>query len=46
MGAKYLEEYSNVSEDEARNYFEKNKNDYKQIRASHILISNYDSNNK
>ena len=45
MGAKYLEEYSNVSEDEARNYFEKNKNDYKQIRASHILISNYDSNN-
>ena len=46
MGAKHLEEYSNVSEDEARNYFEKNKNDYKQIRASHILISNYDSNNK
>ena len=46
MGSKYLEEYSNVSEDEARNYFEKNKNDYKQIRASHILISNYDSNNK
>ena len=46
MGAKYLEEYSNVSEDEAKNYFEKNKNDYKQIRASHILISNYDSDNK
>lgn len=46
MGAKYLDEYSNVSEDEAKNYFEKNKNDYKQIRASHILISNYDSDNK
>lgn len=46
MGAAYLEEYSNVSEEEAKNYYEKNKDDYKQIRASHILISNYDSDNK
>ncbi len=46
MGAKYLEQYSNVSEEEAKKYYEKNKGDYEQIRASHILISNYDSNNK
>lgn len=45
MGAKYLEEYSNVTEEAAKNYFEKNKDDYKQVRASHILISNYDSDN-
>ncbi|MGM9533658.1 MAG: peptidylprolyl isomerase, partial [Intestinibacter sp.] len=46
MGATYLEEYSNVSEGEAKNYYEKNKDDYKQVRASHILISNYDTDNK
>lgn len=46
MGAQYLEEYSNVTEDEAKNYFNKNKDDYKQIRASHILISNYNSDNE
>ncbi|MGN1032363.1 MAG: peptidylprolyl isomerase [Intestinibacter sp.] len=46
MGATYLEDYSNVSEEEAKNYYEKNKDDYKQVRASHILISNYDTDNK
>lgn len=46
MGATYLEQYSNVSEEEAKNYYEKNKDDYKQVRASHILISNYDTDNK
>lgn len=46
MGAKYLEEYSDVSEEEAKKYYEKNKDDFEQIRASHILISNYDSDNK
>lgn len=46
MGAAYLEQYSNVSEEEAKNYYEKNKDDYKQIRACHILISNYDSDNQ
>lgn len=46
MGAKYLEEYSDITEEAAKNYFEKNKDDYKQVRASHILISNYDSDNK
>lgn len=46
MGAAYLEDYINVSDEEAQNYYEKNKDDYKQVRASHILISNYDSNNK
>ena len=46
MGAKYLEEYSEVSEEEAKNYYEKNQDDFQQIRASHILISNYDSSNK
>lgn len=46
MGATYLEEYTDVSEEEAEKYYEKNKDDFEQIRASHILISNYDSNNK
>ena len=41
MGAKYLEDYSDISEEAAKNYYEKNKNDYKQVKVSHILISNY-----
>lgn len=44
MGAEYLEDYSAVSEEDAKNYYEKNKNDYKQVRVSHILISNYEDN--
>lgn len=44
MGAEYLEDYSDVSEEEAKNYYEKNKNDYNQVRVSHILISNYEDN--
>lgn len=42
IATKYLQDNSKVSEKEARNYYNNNKEDFFEIRASHILISNYD----
>ena len=42
IAKKYLEENSQVSEKEAKNYYNKNKEDFFKVRASHILISNRD----
>ena len=44
VATKYLQENSKVSEKEAKNYYNNNKDDFFEIRASHILISNYDEN--
>ena len=46
IATKYLEENSKVSDKEAQNYYNKNKKDFLEVSASHILISNYDENNK
>lgn len=46
IATKYLQENSKVSEKEAKNYYNNNKNDFFQVRASHILISNYDESGK
>lgn len=42
IATKYLSQNSEVSEKEAKNYYNKNKEDFFEISASHILISNYD----
>lgn len=41
---EYLTENSEVTEKEAKNYYNKNKEDFFEISASHILISNTDEN--
>ena len=46
IATTYLQENSKVSEKEAKNYYNNNKKDFFQTRASHILISNYDKNGK
>ena len=42
IATKYLQDNSQVSEKEAKNYYNNNKDDFFEIRASHILISTYD----
>ena len=42
IATKYLQNNSEVSETEAKNYYNNNKEEFFQISASHILISNYD----
>ena len=42
IATEYLQNNSEVSETEAKNYYNNNKEDFFQISASHILISNYD----
>lgn len=42
IATEYLQNNSEVSETEAKNYYNNNKEEFFQIRASHILISNYD----
>lgn len=42
VATQYLQDNSEVSETEAKNYYNNNKEDFFEIRASHILISNYD----
>lgn len=44
IATQYLQDNSEVSEKEAKNYYNNNKEDFFEIRASHILISNYDEN--
>lgn len=44
IATEYLTENSEVTEKEAKNYYNKNKEDFFEISASHILISNTDEN--
>lgn len=44
VAAKYIEEKSQVSDKEVEEYYNKNKKDFNQISASHILIKNTDEN--
>lgn len=44
IATEYLTENSEVTKKEAKNYYNKNKEDFFEIRASHILISNTDEN--
>lgn len=46
IATTYLEESSEVSDTEAENYYNKNKDDFLEVSASHILISNYNENNE
>lgn len=46
IATTYLKNNSEVSEKEAENYYNKNKEDFFEIKASHILISNYDEDGK
>lgn len=42
IATKYIGQASEVSDTEAKNYYEKNKDEFLQVRASHILIQNTD----
>lgn len=46
IATQYLQNNSEVSEEEAKNYYNNNKEDFFEVRASHILISNYDEDGK
>ncbi len=46
VASKYLNEKSKVTDKEAENYYNKNKNNYLQVRASHILIKTVDDKGK
>ena len=42
IGTKYLGEATDVSDKEAQNYYDKNKDEFLSIKASHILIQTRD----
>ena len=42
IATKYIGEESEVTEKEAKNYYNKNKDEFLKVRASHILIKNVD----
>lgn len=42
IATKYIGQASEVSDTEAKNYYDKNKDEFLQVRASHILIQNTD----
>lgn len=42
IAVQYIGEASEVTEEEAKNYYDKNKDEFFKVRASHILISNTD----
>ncbi|WP_373600608.1 peptidylprolyl isomerase [Paraclostridium bifermentans] len=44
IAAKYIDEESKVSDKEVEEYYNKNKKDFDEIKASHILIKNVDEN--
>ncbi|HEL3031075.1 TPA: peptidylprolyl isomerase, partial [Clostridioides difficile] len=46
VASKYLNEKSKVTDKEAENYYNKNKSNYLQVRASHILIKTVDDKGK
>lgn len=42
IASKYMSKISEVSEEEAKNYYDKNKDEFAQVQASHILIQTTD----
>ncbi|MGL5330079.1 MAG: peptidylprolyl isomerase [Peptostreptococcaceae bacterium] len=44
IASKYMQQSSEVSDTEAKNYYDKNKDEFLKVRASHILIPNTDEN--
>jgi len=42
IATKYMAQASEVSDKEAKNYYDKNTSEFLKVRASHILISNTD----
>ena len=42
IAVKYIGQAANVTDEEAKSYYEKNKSEFFQVRASHILIKNID----
>lgn len=44
IAAKYIDEESKVSDKEVEKYYNKNKKDFDEIKASHILIKNTNEN--
>lgn len=46
IASKYMEQSTQVSDKEVKNYYDKNKDEFLKVRASHILISNKDDNGK
>ncbi len=44
IAAKYIDEVSKVSDKEVEKYYNENKKDFDEIKASHILIKNTDEN--
>ncbi|MPN39247.1 Foldase protein PrsA [bioreactor metagenome] len=46
IAMKYMKKASDVSEKEAKNYYDKNKDEFLKVRASHILIQNTDTDGK
>ncbi|UWD50484.1 peptidylprolyl isomerase [Clostridioides difficile] len=46
IASKYLNEASEVTDKDAQSYYDKNKSNYLQVRASHILIKTVDDKGK
>ena len=46
IAMKYMEKASEVTDKEAKNYYDKNKDEFLKVRASHILIMNTDAEGK
>ena len=42
IAVKYIGQAANVTDEEAKQYYDKNKSEYFQVRASHVLIKNID----
>lgn len=46
IATEYMEKQSEVTDKDAENYFNRNKDEFKKVRASHILIQNTDAEGK
>lgn len=46
IAVEYIGQASEVTEEEAKNYYNKNKDEFLKVRASHILIRNKDDEGK
>ena len=44
IASKFIEKDSNVTDKEVEEYYKKNKEDFDQVQASHILIQTVDEN--
>ncbi|MGL5749711.1 MAG: peptidylprolyl isomerase [Paraclostridium sp.] len=44
IASKYIEQESQVSDEDAKSYYNKNKDEFEQVQASHILIKTIDEN--